>query len=53
MRQYVKAHFHLGSDLKALIQEGWEQISQKNINEMVDSMIVRMQDTIACIGLDD
>jgi len=50
VKQYVKANFRLGSDLKKLILEGWRRISQETINKMVDSMVVRMADVLASQG---
>jgi hypothetical protein len=50
VKQYVKANFYLGADLKALILEGWRRIEQKTINQMVDSMVVRMADVLASKG---
>ena len=50
VKQYVRANYRIGSDLKALILEGWRQIRQETINKMVDSMVVRMADVIAAEG---
>lgn len=50
VKQYVRANYRLGSDLKQLILEGWKRIDQKTINQMVDSMVVRMADVLATEG---
>ena len=50
VKQYVKANRYLGSDLRLLILEGWKRIDQTSINKLVDSMVVRMQDVLACEG---
>jgi len=50
VKQYIKANFRLGSDLKKLILEGWRRISQETINKMVDSIVVRMADVLASQG---
>jgi hypothetical protein len=39
-----------GPGLKDLVEAGWERIQQPEINKMVDSMVVRMQDVLACDG---
>ena len=50
VKQYIKANFRLGSDLKALVLEGWRRISQETINKLVDSMVVRMEDVLVGAG---
>ena len=50
VKQYIRASYRLGSDLTALILEAWGRIDQETINKMVDSMVVRMADVIACGG---
>ena len=50
VKQYVKANRYPGSDLRLLILEGWRRIDQTSINKPVDSMVVRMQDVLACEG---
>jgi len=50
VKQYVRANYRLGVDLKQLILTGWERISQETINGWVDSMVVRMQDVLVGQG---
>ena len=50
VKQFVRARYTIGADLKALILEGWERISQETISKWVDSMVVRMQDVLASQG---
>jgi len=50
VKQYIRANYHLGSNLKDLIKKGWESITQPMINKWVDSMVVRMQQVIAGNG---
>lgn len=33
IKQYIRANYRLGSDLKALIIKGWESIRQETINK--------------------
>jgi len=48
VKQYIRANFRLGSDLKALIIEAWKKVvTIPMINKLVDSMVVRMADVLA------
>ena len=50
VKQYVRANYRLGSDLKVLIIKGWKNIHQTIINKWVDSMVVQMEQVLAGNG---
>ncbi|KAK3370787.1 hypothetical protein B0T24DRAFT_530943, partial [Lasiosphaeria ovina] len=50
VKQYIRAHLRIGSDIKELALEGWKRVSQKTINGLVDSMVRRMEDVLTGEG---
>ena len=50
VKQYIRANYRIGADMITLVKEGWSRITQTKINELVDSMVRRMQDVVAAEG---
>ena len=50
MKQYIRSHYQLGSNMKKLVLEGWDQIGKPTINRCVSSMVRRMEDVLAAEG---
>lgn len=50
VKQYIRSHYQLGSDMKKLVLEGWDQIGKPTINKYVSSMVRRMEDVLATEG---
>lgn len=52
VKQYISANISItGLGLMELVLAGWKRIPQPKINQMVDSMVVRMQQVLASGGL--
>ena len=52
VKQYISANISItGLGLMELVLAGWKRIPQPKINQIVDSMIVRMQQVLASGGL--
>ena len=50
VKQYIRANLKIGADIMELALEGWRRISQPQINQLVDSMVRRMEDVLASEG---
>ncbi|KAK3344295.1 hypothetical protein B0T25DRAFT_322721 [Lasiosphaeria hispida] len=48
VKQYIRANLGIGKDgdIMELAKAGWGRIPQAKINELVDSMVRRMQDVL-------